>query len=1679
MDATDERILGHFGAALSSHLQTRQPGHCVVVKGLVSEYAREIARLAYRPDDRDRRVRLVNEEPKEPFEITPFAAVRMRDGATLGRYVLCLIAPERSAVEDSLGANTFEVLDTAPPNSLYRSAALSLANDLDASLREITDGVFAALAAHRAAPDAWSGLRYLARIAISDDASGELGRALTELDLLPDSRIRRDMDESGTARYISQNLAILEILTRMVPSSERVRELAPLVPKSWMKPLQAALSESRETRDASALVQTVVRLGLAQRFDVAEVSEAPTPGIEDLRVLRFTGDIKHEASGWVVTPKASQRLGVRVRCNPAPKRLVGLKEIVIEIFEDSTDGAVPTGHSTTIRSRFPANTDFERTIRVDRTEIDEGHYRFQITAFDSDNVVIESAISKETFTVGDEPTPPERIRVPSVAAARALARSLGGGIQEMAADIDTSDASSAIVIQYQGVDSAFMVDYPALLRKLERVTIAEPDGLGRYSIEVGQNEIVAKNAPQIELVTQRLVDARASLMQAVTSRQLIGSESPSLLACDMQAILPSASEYINAWIEAVDNAPSQLALRVLLGTDHVKIGGLEDERACLIGPFHPIKLSWLLAYDRFLQGVGHSLPNEGLGKAQRWLARVTPDNVPLVAAEQGDGWFRFTESLTQGWGLYISSDSTDAERTSTIIRKWLSLDRSDLMRVKSADLEARITRYLAIHPYIEQLILDVVRPGDGRVVVDALKTLGETHGHLRFVVRMFDDVDPHLFGEGFDEFMRDENTDRFHTASGSILYPALTYSKHPLDHLIDRPEDYPAHLCVFLDHFRAVVKAAPPSNRRSIFMDGLMIRPASVFETGNGALDPGWDETVTGDESRVGRCFDAINRALVKTIPNAVDGAVPALRLRLDERDRRLLAAVHRKSDWVVIVDPIFSDAYLDRPDDIEAEILYLLDHANDPDRTSSRRITVSTRSRGYLSRVLRPLGDRTGIALDDLGSERLLRGLNVLGAGLVLRLLDRSTKAVEALTLGLAALQLGAAGILRHTLVVPLDLYPGLFTHGDSGRRADLLLIRPQPKQRLLDLAIVEVKARSKTGGSVPGALVDDFVDQLNTTWRSLETSLFGNAASPLERAAQVDRLRTMLRIHLDRAARFALLSVGDASAMSSLIDDLEDGYKVSLPALHALVFDLTGEGSETLKIDGDLPITVWHIGSSDVNSLLATSTKDVTTVQLGLSAGIDIDAVFGSQRPTNEWDGISVSAEPQPEKEKSTPSSDETASEGERDDAGSNSRERAVVDAQEGVAELPGDYVGPNRDTIAFIGSSTTRQFGIVGHLVRSSRPVALDTDGTSVISVFGAQGSGKSYTIGSLIEAALIRESHLGALHSPLSGVVFHYSRDPAYEPEFVSMAVPNSNPADVARLKELGAKPSAILGVTVLSPPKTVARRRDELPGCIVEPLQIGTGQLTLDHWRLLMGLEGGTQLYGRELGRILEDLRATVTFDTLADAIRASALSPAQKDLANLRLGFVKSFVSDGADIEQHLEPGRLLIIDLRDEYVDQDQALSLFMVGLDLLTGGSRSKPKGNKVVVFDEAHKYIRSGALVERLVTKIREMRHLGTTVVIASQDPPSLPQEVIELSTALVAHRFTSPQWLSHLKRFNAGFADHAPEISAFARLDPGRAYVYATIGDEVFERPQLVRFRPRLTRHGGETRRATDE
>ena len=396
------------------------------------------------------------------------------------------------------------------------------------------------------------------------------------------------------------------------------------------------------------------------------------------------------------------------------------------------------------------------------------------------------------------------------------------------------------------------------------------------------------------------------------------------------------------------------------------------------------------------------------------------------------------------------------------------------------------------------------------------------------------------------------------------------------------------------------------------------------------------------------------------------------------------------------------------------------------------------------------------------------------------------------------------------------------------------------------------------------------------------------------------------------------------------------------------------------------------------------------------------------------------------------------------------------------------------PEYDSLLGVTGSSP-QYGLLGET--SGRKIALDLNQTHTISLFGVQGGGKSYTVGSVVEMACMAVEGVNALPHPLAGVIFHYSSTLDYRPEFASMAAPNRGDAEVAALRaRYGATPRALSDLVILAPAAKVEERRAEYPGIEVLPIAFAAAELKASHWKFLMGAVGSQSMYIRQLTLIMKKLRGKLTLAALRQGVQDSGLSDYLKELALLRLQFAEDYIDDAHRLTDILRPGRLVIVDLRDELIEKDEALGLFVVLLQMFAETTYQGRRFNKLVVFDEAHKYIDSPDLVAGLVEVVREMRHKGTSVMVASQDPPSVPTSLIELSTQIILHKFNSPAWLKHIQKANAALDALTP--AKLSSLGPGEAYVWSSKAtDDAFVRGAVkVRCRPRVTRHGGGTKTA---
>lgn len=869
----------------------------------------------------------------------------------------------------------------------------------------------------------------------------------------------------------------------------------------------------------------------------------------------------------------------------------------------------------------------------------------------------------------------------------------------------------------------------------------------------------------------------------------------------------------------------------------------------------------------------------------------------------------------------------------------------------------------------------------------------------------------------------------------------------------------------------------------------------------------------------------------------------PVVSLALGSDDRALLHQVHEVSDWVFTLDRNLGIEFFDhgghatRPD-------YLIDHSPDMASTLGHRLVITSRSVAELEALLRPVLEQYGLSAEGRHAVVLLDQLRSLSGRLALKLISSPTQRAEALGLALSRLYLEHQGVFENQIVVPLDahleFYRVLKAQADelrdevSFKRTDLGLFDLDTRRRTITCRLVEVKCYSGVGDLAQYNSLKASIAQQIAQSEQVLAHHFDPQRTPQDRpdrAFKTRELALLLEFYLERAERYGAISREAADEARYFVHTLDDGYQFAFTR-SALIFDFAKPGTEPPESEGG--IEYHRIGVDLIRQLVdaaAPSTESSASISSGSGSGgpsggprprgvsevrrrrerapsvptLDTAAFLGSPRDRSvTWEELhgrqpsvppsQAAAAPQeaaslpavaPVARPTAPVALPAAPHVKVAPAASVAPVSALAASPTAVEQAPAPIAAPPPSPAVpydiMLGvTGDSPQYGLLGDV--SGRRVAIDLNQTHTISLFGVQGGGKSYTLGTIVEMASLPIPNINVLPQPLATVIFHYSPTMDYRPEFTSMVAPNSEAAQVKALKEtFGAEPRALADVLLLAPADKLEERKHEYPGIDVRTLKFGAAELQTSHWRFLMGAVGNQATYIRQLNRVMKSLRDDLTLEGLNQGIEASSLPDHLKALAKMRLELASEYIDDSVRLKEEIRPGRLIIVDLRDEFIEKDEALGLFVVLLQLFADAKYHDEKGaersfNKLVVFDEAHKYIESPDLVAGLIEVVREMRHKGTSIMVASQDPPSVPASLIELSTQVILHKFNSPAWLKHIQKANVALGSLTPE--KLASLRPGEAFVWSSKAtDEAFAKGAVkVRCRPRVTQHGGATKTA---
>ncbi|MDR0655895.1 MAG: hypothetical protein LBG22_06225 [Treponema sp.] len=1294
---------------------------------------------------------------------------------------------------------------------------------------------------------------------------------------------------------------------------------------------------------------------------------------------------------------------------------------------------------------------------------------------------------------------------------------------------------TALIVRFER-EGVFQIPLSNNLKAIEQKILFNPKHPSGYSLRINSNSDNSITETGLSIISSSAYNsflaARETFFNSIRQNQscvimqglsFAHTENECLMYAEAYLNLIKSILHIAETSEGMEKQQYLETLRNITAVDSIHII-LTDYRgksreAMLIAPTHPLRTLWFLGWSALGRDWINVLKEGGRDYIPHirevLLERLEPSSFPAGIPAPDGRIFIPVDNINPYWALYTPTSEENARGLLSELCSAFGITApletgSDISGIIIGE---KIEKYLLQHPYVRELSMNIFNPGSGKIFTDALLYLQGKREYidLRYDIRLFSlDPDSPVLGESFDNLINPESVisasaDAFSTSTGNFLFSKLKLAKHSIFDYNNTDNNWAAHISVLLDMF--------PAKEISIMEKLPEITPfyglIQDFNTDfTDADDKGafWDKyPIVGKQSNNANptgCFDLIadlnshiNYAISAVASSGAQfKALPVITLGLDAEDRKLISEIHRLTDWVFTIDKNMGIEFFDhggkkkRPE-------YLIDYIPGVSSLGTHNLIISSQSSSELKAMINPILKEQGLPTGDEHAPFILSALRSLSGQLALKLISTSNQQKEALGLALARLYLEYQGSLKNQIILPLDahtdLYKGSSDKDDiidtvSLQRTDLALFDLNLTERTITCCLIEVKCYSDVGN--PGAynqLKEHIADQISMSERIIQRHFDPSLKIPdrPDRLLKSRELSQILRFYLDRSIRYGIFDQDAAREAKGFLKSIEEGYSLQFRR-SALIFDFAKDGPEDSEME--VGIEYHRLGKNLINALLEGCKMSTSSDVLGEAGSVSLSEQYIPELPK-----LATASFVTPNRERSTSAVKEIK---QNDEAVSDAEIYLtdisdIGDPKPLINESPKDtqevYETKSHEEESFsqqvkydimLGVKIdSPQFGILGEM--SGRKVALDLNQTHTISLFGVQGGGKSYTLGTIIEMASMQIPNINELPSPLATVIFHYSPTQDYAPEFTSMVNPNTVTEEMRMLLEqYHGKPMPFKDILLLSPENKVIERKKEFPGIEVRPLAFAASELKAPHWKFLMGAVGNQSMYLRQINMIMRALRDNLTLDSLRAGIEKSGMQDHLKTSALNRLQFAEEYINDTERLQDLIHPGRLIIVDLRDELIEKDEALGLFVVLLQILSEAVYEEKSFNKLVVFDEAHKYIENADLIAGLVEVVREMRHKGTSIMVASQDPPSVPVSLIELSTQIIMHKFNSPAWLKHIQKANTALSSLTSE--KMSRLGTGEAYIWSSQAtDDLFTRGAVkIKCRPRVTQHGGSTKTA---
>ena len=257
---------------------------------------------------------------------------------------------------------------------------------------------------------------------------------------------------------------------------------------------------------------------------------------------------------------------------------------------------------------------------------------------------------------------------------------------------------------------------------------------------------------------------------------------------------------------------------------------------------------------------------------------------------------------------------------------------------------------------------------------------------------------------------------------------------------------------------------------------------------------------------------------------------------------------LHTNTNWVITIERFFALDYYDSPHEPELRMLaqkYVLDYSPESLEGFGHRMMVTTAWHEEIEALLARAMADLGFNSVDQSVSQLLHYLKTVSGRLALQALESPNSAAEAVGLGVVTAWLQKKGRLKEAILIPVDIYPRLFSLDGSGksqqgeRRCDMVLI--SLRRNIVDATFIEVKWRK---GTVPlQELATDMALQMEGSAQAMYNRFFNEKR--VDRILQRSYLANVLRFYFERSRRYKLF---EPDAEKSFIEQLARLEKTNL---------------------------------------------------------------------------------------------------------------------------------------------------------------------------------------------------------------------------------------------------------------------------------------------------------------------------------------------------------------------------------------------------------------------------------------------------------------------------------------------------------------------------------------------------